>query len=167
MCAYKLAMDIHGESGRVARYISAKFKQLREQTDELLSIEDHWDMEYLAELDLAANILHQAMENQSTHFPILHLDNNNINVDIHFSVSTDWNIVHYADNITGRSKIGEEMEKKLMAQYKPIFSEPTLCIEPGIVTDLFGKILVWYLPTILHPRRQVCMQSHLPIQTPH
>lgn len=61
----KLAMDIHGETERVARYLSAKFKQLREQRNELLFIEDHWDIDYLAELDLAANILHQAVENRS------------------------------------------------------------------------------------------------------
>ena len=71
-------------------------------------------------------------------------------------VSTDWNIVHYADNIAGRGKITDQMENKLKAQYKPIYSEPTLCVEPGIVTDLFGKVLVWYLPSILHPHSQVC-----------
>jgi len=65
MSAYKFAMDIHGEAGRVARYLSAKFWQLRKGTGELLFIENHWKLDYVAELDLAANILHQAMENQS------------------------------------------------------------------------------------------------------
>jgi hypothetical protein len=73
-------------------------------------------------------------------------------------VKTDWNIVHYADNITGRGAISEELEKKLRAQYKPIYPEPTLCVDPSVVTDLFGKLLVWYLPSILHPDRQVRVQ---------
>jgi len=61
----KLAMDIHGEAGKVAKYLSAKFMQLRERKNELLRIEAHWDVNYLAEIDLAASILHQAIDNQS------------------------------------------------------------------------------------------------------
>jgi hypothetical protein len=70
----KLAMDIHGEAGRVANYLSAKFRQLRNRRNELLHIEDHWDMDYLAELDLAANILHLAVENQRKY---IHFQPNN------------------------------------------------------------------------------------------
>jgi len=65
----KLAMDIHGEAGRVANYLSAKFRQLKNRRNELLHIEDHWDLDYLTELDLAANVLHQAMENQRKCIP--------------------------------------------------------------------------------------------------
>jgi len=61
----KLAMDIHGEAGKVAKYLSARFMQLRERKNELLRIEAHWDVYYLAEIDLAASILHQAIDNQS------------------------------------------------------------------------------------------------------
>jgi hypothetical protein len=61
----KLAMDIHGEAGKVAKYLSARFMQLRERRNELLLVEAHWDVYYLAELDLAASVLHQAIDNQS------------------------------------------------------------------------------------------------------
>ena len=61
----KLAMDIHGEAGKVAKYLWARFMQLRERKNELLHIEAHWDVYYLGELDLAASILHQAVDNQS------------------------------------------------------------------------------------------------------
>ena len=64
--------------------------------------------------------------------------------------------MHYTDNITGRTRLPDDTEIKLQSQYKPIYSEPILSVRPGIVTDLFGKILVWYLPSILHPDRQVC-----------
>lgn len=77
-------------------------------------------------------------------------------------VSTDWNIVHYADNVTGRTKISDEIENKLQSQYKPIASELALHVDPGIVTDLFGKVLVWYLPAILHPQRQVSVEIQSP-----
>lgn len=71
------------------------------------------------------------------------------------AVRTTWDADRYADFIIGHSTINEATEARLKAEFPPLFSEPTLLVQPGIITDIFGKILVWYLPAILHPRRQV------------
>ena len=64
-------------------------------------------------------------------------------------------MVRYADHIIGRRNIGADMEAKLKARFPPLTHDSTLHIIPGIVVDKFGKVLVWYLPGILQPARQV------------
>ena len=64
-------------------------------------------------------------------------------------------MVRYADQIIGRRNIAADVECKLKAKFPPLFHDPTLHIVPGIVVDKFGKVLVWYLPGILQPARQV------------
>jgi len=71
------------------------------------------------------------------------------------AVSTEWDAVRYSDHIIGRRKIGEDLEARLKVKFPPLFDDPKLCILPGVVTDKFGKVLVWYLPAILQPARQV------------
>ena len=59
-----------------------------------------------------------------------------------------------------RSKTGDK-EAKLKKQFPPLNTDPTLLVEPGIIADMFGKIMVWYLPGIIHPSRQVSLPYNL------
>jgi hypothetical protein len=42
----------------------------------------------------------------------------------------------------------------MLKSFKPIYTEH-LEVIPGTITDCHGKLLVWYLPNILSPERQV------------
>ncbi len=64
-------------------------------------------------------------------------------------------MVRYADHIIGRRNIAADVEAKLKAKFPPLYQDSTLPIVPGMVVDKFGKVLVWYLPGILQPARQV------------
>jgi len=79
------------------------------------------------------------------------------------AVRTEWDAVRYSDHIIGRRKFGEDLEAKLKVKFPPLFHDPKLCILPSIVTDKFGKVLVWYLPAILQPARQVILQFFMPM----
>ena len=37
-----------------------------------------------------------------------------------------------------------------------------LAVNPGTIADCHGKLLVWYLPNILSPERQVCLVNISP-----
>jgi hypothetical protein len=43
----------------------------------------------------------------------------------------------------------------MLKSFKPIHINH-LEVNPGTITDCHGKLLVWYLPNILVPERQVC-----------
>ena len=63
----------------------------------------------------------------------------------------------YSDHIIGHRKIEEDLEVKLKVKFPPLFDDPKLCIFSSAVMDKFGKVLVWYLPGILQPTRQVIL----------
>jgi hypothetical protein len=83
--------------------------------------------------------------------------NCNINVTFQLPVRTKWDVERYADVMMGRRG---DKEAKLKKEFPPLMADPTLSVEPGVIADMFGKIMVWYLPGILHPSRQVSPSYH-------
>jgi len=83
--------------------------------------------------------------------------NCNINVTFRLPVQTKWDVERYADVMMGRRG---DKEAKLKKEFPPLTADPTLSVEPGVIADMFGKIMVWYLPGILHPSRQVSPSYH-------
>jgi hypothetical protein len=43
----------------------------------------------------------------------------------------------------------------MQKSFKPLETSPHLEITPCTIADRHGKLLVWYLPNILRPERQV------------
>jgi len=145
-----MAWHLGAGTDKVARYLRLKFNSLQTHSNELVDVPPSWSLDYLTEVDLAANILYQAYNNQGSFdfpFPISLIDIR--------TVCAEWDMVRYSDHIIGHRKIGDDLEENLKAKFPPLFVNPKLCILPGIVTDKFGKVLVWYLPAILQPARQV------------
>jgi hypothetical protein len=48
-----------------------------------------------------------------------------------------------------------DREEKLQKNFKPLKNDYYLEIRPCTITDRHGKMLLWYLPNILRPERQV------------
>jgi hypothetical protein len=146
----KIACSIGGETEQVADYLRIKFIRLQTHSNELMDVPRSWSLEYLTEVDLAANVLYQAYQNPGTlffspHIGFLFLFN---------SVRTGWDGDRYSDAIIGRKCVGPDLEAKLKANFPPISSDCQLRISPGVILDKFGKVLLWYLPAILQPTRQ-------------
>jgi hypothetical protein len=75
-----------------------------------------------------------------------------------------WDAVRYCDRLSihenGRNETREEV---LLNAYPPPSAESDKILDaPGIIIDMHGVILAWYLPEVLPAERQVCLPG--PIQ---
>ena len=72
-------------------------------------------------------------------------------------VSTVWDVQRYADHINLKNTgIGNnDREEALSRMFKPIENAPSLEVMPSTITDRHHRLLLWYLPNILTPERQV------------
>ena len=62
----------------------------------------------------------------------------------------NWSINDYIDIL----KIGgQEAEEKLLRMFPP--GETELINSPCVIVDKNGKILLWYLPQVISPKRRV------------
>jgi hypothetical protein len=68
-----------------------------------------------------------------------------------------WSVVEYVEALTKMGKrctgMQEHIEKKLCQQFPPAESESI--VDPYLVTDSEGNILLWFLPGLLGNNRQV------------
>jgi len=68
-------------------------------------------------------------------------------------------VQRYADHIGLKNTgIGGEQEEGLLRMFKPIPDAPCLEVMPCTITDCHGRLLLWYLPNILRPDRQVIIR---------
>jgi hypothetical protein len=66
MSGQQRALAITKDTEQVAQYLGAMFKDLQEQgTGSDLMVPMEWGLEYLIEVDLAANVMWRAFQNQS------------------------------------------------------------------------------------------------------
>lgn len=74
-------------------------------------------------------------------------------------VSTDWDVRRYADHF-GVKYPGttSDREETMQKRFKPLKTNH-LEITPCTITDRHGRLLVWYLPNILRPERQVLSKA--------
>jgi hypothetical protein len=68
-----------------------------------------------------------------------------------------WDADRYADHITPlQTGFNEAAETRLTNRYPPLYQKPyPVIIEPTTITDKHGNCLVWHLPGIVSPERQV------------
>lgn len=70
--------------------------------------------------------------------------------------TTIWSADDYADALTPRnSGQNQRVEEKLARKLPPIHFPRRKLDRPAIVKDPNGNILLWYLPGLVSPRRQV------------
>jgi hypothetical protein len=109
-----------------------------------------WSLEFAMEVDLALDVLARAFRNQG----IVFLGYSR-NILLILTVSTKWDVRRYADHIGLKyTGINDQYEETLQRMFKPLKVDH-LEIAPCIITDRHGHILLWYLPNILRPERQV------------
>jgi hypothetical protein len=69
----------------------------------------------------------------------------------------NWSIVDYLAELGRRNKrcrgMNEQLERAMLRLFPPPESE--LISEPCVVVDSEGRILLWYLPSLLGLKRQV------------
>ena len=61
-----MAWHLGGHTDEVSKYLRLKFSRLQTCSTELVHVPPRWSLDYLTEVDLAANILYQAYQNQGT-----------------------------------------------------------------------------------------------------
>ena len=75
---------------------------------------------------------------------------------VYNAAETNWDVERFADKVknTRVSEDGESLEDiKLRLHYEQAtFGKLT---DPGTILDKHGKIMVWVLPGVLHPKRLV------------
>jgi len=73
---------------------------------------------------------------------------------------TEWRIGDYEARLIQKgsrcSGQNETVEAELMAEFPPIKQALGQEDRPLVISDVDGKILVWYLPGLISPARQVC-----------
>lgn len=113
-----------------------------------------WSLEFSIEVDLALEVLARAFHNQGI---VLLLLPEYICILLISTVSTQWDVRRYADRIGLRyTGISDQYEETLQRMFKPL-KVNHFEIAPCIITDRHGHILLWYLPNILRPERQVAL----------
>jgi hypothetical protein len=150
-------LAVYQDASIVATYMKAKFPSVLHSVinmaypDVNIQYPDSWPLEFAVEVDQALDVLARAFHNQgfcvffhqkACNWPQL--------------VSTTWDVRRYADHIGLRHPgTSNEFEDVMQRQFKPLKTSHHLEITPCTITDRHGSLLVWYLPNILQPERQV------------
>lgn len=134
----------------IAAYMKTKFYQLLQGDHTEVSFPLEWDLNLLDECDQAITILLEAQGNQCTYNEILGQS------ILDWTDTTMWKAGGYVEDLSKRATgQNQGVESKLMKKYPPIFSPSAYHMEPCIVQDEDGKILLWYIPGALTPHRVV------------
>jgi hypothetical protein len=87
---------------------------------------------------------------------------------------TSWDVREYIEKLSPRqSGSNEELEKKLLARFPPIYQKTSendipYLDKPCHITDRNGRILLWYLPQVFTEATRVITFLGLPVQDlPH
>jgi hypothetical protein len=110
-----------------------------------------WSLDFAMDVDWALDVIARAFHNEGFVSWLL--------TPMHFllisTVSTQWDVERYADHIGLKySGMNDQLEETLRNMFKPL-QVNHLEITPCMITDRHGRILLWYLPNILRPERQV------------
>lgn len=156
MCS-KTLLAIDEETAGVADYMKAQFPLM--QSSGLpgagVSHPTHWTLDFAIEVDHALSVIFCAVQKQGAESELV--VPNVCDWKLALLVSTAWDVQRYADHIglknTGTGR--EELEEALLRMFKPVENAPSLEVMPCTITDRHGRYLLWYLPNILKPERQV------------
>ena len=75
-----------------------------------------------------------------------------------------WNMTYYQEKIPGATRVsynGNETPPEILPEEKKrledFFDKANIgqVDNPCIVVDIFGRVVVWYMPDIIHPARVV------------
>ncbi|KAF8957921.1 hypothetical protein BDZ97DRAFT_1762563 [Flammula alnicola] len=121
----------------ISTYMKAKFLQKLHSCDDYVPFPSDWDFTLLQECDLAVDVLTDAYRRKYV---------------------TQWRADDYVAELTERATgRNSKVEAKLLKKFPPIFSPTVYQMEPCIVTDMDGNILVWYIPGALTTQRSTQM----------
>lgn len=152
-------LAIDGETAIVAGYMKAQFLLMQNGglSDTSVSHPKRWTLDFAIEADQALNVILHAIKNQGAWSGLVV---GRMYVNGIWQVSTVWDVQRYADHINLKNTgIGrDDQEEALSRMFKPVENAPTLEVRPCTITDRHRRILLWYLPNILTPERQVNMQ---------
>lgn len=142
---------------RVADYMVAKFRATISAQKEQINPPEDWSPDFLAECETIVHMLAEAFRNTSAP-PIRFV---RPEPDIISPVNLEWDVERYCDNLSKHQDgLNDKLEQNLQQKYKPLFSPSVLLNKPAVIADKHGNVLVWYLPSVLHLSRQVCMSQH-------
>lgn len=90
-------------------------------------------------------------------------------LDIHHEVSIPWDAEEYTRQaLRGLTGLNDVKEARAVVDFPPLYQEPFPEVTtPCTVQDCAGRILIWYLPGVLTPERQVCDSLVLLLLTAH
>lgn len=153
MAPSDFAFDLTEE---VASYMRAKFLQGLKSQDNHVPFPTDWDVTLLQECDQAVGILLQAYHNACEGLLFGPFLNNSVLTWVNFLDQTKWSADDYVKNLTARaSGQNQEVEAKLLKKYPPIFTPTKYEMDPCVVKDDNGIIMLWYTPGLLMKHRSV------------
>ena len=141
----------------VAAYMQQSFRRkLNGSIDNPIRFPSYWSLEFLGECNLAVEKMVSAYRNKRESFCCFSFLANYF----YHKDATVWSIKDYTDylqEISPRSTGQNEcLEAELTDRYPPIHSPCLFQVRPCVIVDSEGHLLVWYLPSILTLKRQVC-----------
>lgn len=141
----------------IAQYLTTKFQALLQQDHDMhVSFPTHWNLHFLHEVDQIALVLFEAFNNQSGTLNYLSLLQT---ISLTNVVQTSWDASRYCDGIgAAMTGLQSAAEQKLCQRFRPIYDPPVHAAKPFVITDKHRNGLVWYLPNLISPKRQV---SHI------
>jgi hypothetical protein len=138
----------------IAAYMKIKFYQLLQGDHTEVYFPPEWDLNLLNECDQAITILLEAHGNQRMYIESL---GQSISC---WTDTTMWKARDYVKELSKRATgRNQRVESKLKKKYPPIFSPTAYHMEPCVVQDEVGEILLWYIPGALTPQRVVSAAS--------
>lgn len=152
--------EIIDQTDIIAGYLLKKLKQnLKRGSTTNVDFPENWSPEFLSECDQAAHILARAYVNQGKFRSIMVAQMTQTSVIIEQTV---WKAEEYANKLTTRcTGQNEQVEEEMQRLFRPIHDETRLEVQPMVVTDSEGNIMLWYLPGILTAARKVsCLCIH-------
>jgi hypothetical protein len=150
-------LAVYQETSAVATYMKARFPSVLHSIVDMpypdvnIRHPNSWPLEFAVEVDHALDVIARAFHNQG--FCVFSHQKAFNRPQL---ASTSWDARRYADRI-GLKHPGtaNEFEDTMQRQFKPLNISHHLEITPCTITDRHGSLLVWYLPNILLPERQV------------
>ena len=78
------------------------------------------------------------------------------------AVQTKWDVTRFADSVKN-TKVHED-QQSLQDLRLPLYFEQAVfgkLADPATILDVHGKVMVWALPGVLHPKRMVRELTHI------
>ena len=136
----------------LSAYLRARFVMEMGGKNGELQMPTTFSLDFLEECHFAVRLVVRAIRSQSDDRFQNHGDDCQI-TDITATERTQWSVTDYINDLR---KYGfTELHEKRRKQKFPPCGQNELVSEGCVVADVNGVILMWYLPGLVSPRRQV------------